>query len=245
MATQAVRAGTAPARAADGGRGAPPDALPAPAVPRARVHRVHRLHRPGNFATNVAAGCEVRLSAALGRRRREPDGDGDPDAVGEARDRHRQEPARGLPGELLAPVVGAALDPGRGDRDGHRPGGVPRRRDRLQPADRDEPLRLLHHHGGRRVHAALAPALRLPALRGGDRDVPRLDRPLLPDRDLLRASGCVRGGERPGAVVQRVGVGAARGRDPRRDRDAARDLPALGADPGPDRPRVEGERGGC
>ena len=52
-------------------------------------------------------------------------------------------------------------------------------------------------------------------------------------------------GERPRAVVRRVGVGAARGRDPRRDRDAARDLPALGADPGPDRARVEGERAGA
>ena len=41
-------------------------------------------------------------------------------------------------------------------------------------------------------------------------------------------------------------VGAARGRDPRRDRDAARDLPPLGADPGPDRPRDDAEaRDGC
>ena len=35
-------------------------------------------------------------------------------------------------------------------------------------------------------------------------------------------------------AFQGCGVGAARGRDPRRDGDAARDLPALGADAGPD-----------
>ena len=41
-------------------------------------------------------------------------------------------------------------------------------------------------------------------------------------------------------------VDAARGRHPRRDGDAARDLPALGADAGPDRPRdTTRRRSGC
>ena len=48
------------------------------------------------------------------------------------------------------------------------------------------------------------------------------------------------------AAVRGHGVGAARGRHPRRDGDAARDLPALGADAGPDRRRGRrGARGGC
>ena len=49
---------------------------------------------PGNFATNVAGGRQVRLPAGVGDRRREPDGDGDPVDEREARYRDRPEPAR-------------------------------------------------------------------------------------------------------------------------------------------------------
>ena len=112
------------------------------AVPRAGVHRVRRLHRPGQLRDQHRRRLEVRLHARLGDRRLEPDGDADPDAVGEARHRDRQEPARGLPRPVLAPHVVPALGAGRGDRDGDRPGRVPRRRDRLPPAARDEPVRL-------------------------------------------------------------------------------------------------------
>ena len=59
---------------------------------------------PGNFATNVAAGARVRLPADVGGPDGEPDGDAHPVDVGEARHRHRHEPARGLPGALLPPV---------------------------------------------------------------------------------------------------------------------------------------------
>ena len=45
---------------------------------------------PGNFATNMAAGREVRLPAPLGHPRREPDGDADP--VDEREARHRDRP---------------------------------------------------------------------------------------------------------------------------------------------------------
>ncbi len=44
------------------------------------------------------------------------------------------------------------------------------------------------------------------------------------------------------SALRRLRVGADRGRDPRGDRDAACDLPALGPDPGSDRARIEGER---
>ena len=63
---------------------------------------------PGNFATNIARRRAVRVPAALGRRRREPDRDADPDPVGEARHRDRQEPAGALPRDVLAPHARSA-----------------------------------------------------------------------------------------------------------------------------------------
>ena len=98
---------------------------------------------PGNFATNIAAGSKFgylliwvivasnlmamviqTLSAKLGI------------ATGHNLPEICREP-------LLAAHVRRALAPGRGDRDGDRPRRVPGRGDRLQPADRDEPLRLV------------------------------------------------------------------------------------------------------
>ena len=49
---------------------------------------------PGNFATNIAVGLAVRLPAALGHPRLEPDGDADPDDEREARHRDRRQPRR-------------------------------------------------------------------------------------------------------------------------------------------------------
>ena len=57
---------------------------------------------PGNFATNIARRRAVRLPAAVGRARRQPDGDADPVPVGEARDRHRPQPARAVSRALSA-----------------------------------------------------------------------------------------------------------------------------------------------
>ena len=67
---------------------------------------------PGNFATNIAGGRQVRLSAALGDPRRQPDRDGRPDPVGEARNRLRKEPRRGMSREIQPPHIVRALDPG-------------------------------------------------------------------------------------------------------------------------------------
>ena len=56
---------------------------------------------PGNFATNIAAGAQFGYLLLWVVVARQPDRDADPDPVGEARDRDRQEPARALPRDLL------------------------------------------------------------------------------------------------------------------------------------------------
>ena len=79
------------------------------AVPRPGVHRRRRLHRPGQLRDQHRGRGEVRLPAAVGRPRGEPDRDGRPDAVGEARHRHRQEPSRALPRALQPPHVASGM----------------------------------------------------------------------------------------------------------------------------------------
>ena len=74
-----------------------PRAQAAVAVPRPGLRRLGRLHRSRQLRDEHRLRRPVRLHAALGRPRGEPDRDGRADAVGEARDRHRQEPARALP----------------------------------------------------------------------------------------------------------------------------------------------------
>ena len=78
------------------------------AVPRPGVHRLRRVHRPGQLRHQYRRRLAVRLHAGLGDRRRQPDGDADPDAVGEARDRHRSQPAGALPRALLPPHARSA-----------------------------------------------------------------------------------------------------------------------------------------
>ena len=98
------------------------------AVPRAGFRRRRRLRRSGNFATNMAGGAKFgylllwvivaangmamliqSLSAKLGI----ATGQNLPEVCRERFPRRRDD---------------RSLDPGRGDRDGHRPGRVPRRR---------------------------------------------------------------------------------------------------------------------
>ena len=52
---------------------------------------------PGNFATNITAGSQLRLPAGLGRGGQQPDGDADPVPLRQGRHRHRQEPRRAVP----------------------------------------------------------------------------------------------------------------------------------------------------
>ena len=208
-----------------------------PAVPRPRVRRLRRLHRPGQLRHQHRRRLEVRLHALLGDPRLEPDGDADPDALGQARDRHRPQPARGLPRQLLAPHLARALGPGRADRDGDRPGRVPRRGARAAPALRDGALPGRADHRRRHLPDPRPAALRPARLRGGDRRLRGRDRHLLPGRALLRPPAARHGRAALGqAGVRGQRVGAARGRDPRRDGDAARDLPPLRADAEPRRP---------
>ena len=49
---------------------------------------------PGNFATNIAGGAQVRLPAAVGAARGQPDGHADPEPLGEDRHRDRARTSR-------------------------------------------------------------------------------------------------------------------------------------------------------
>ena len=64
------------------------------ARPRPGVRRVRRLRRPRQLRDEHRRRRELRLPAAVGAARREPHGDADPEPVGEARHRDRQQPAR-------------------------------------------------------------------------------------------------------------------------------------------------------
>ena len=161
-------------------------AVPPAPVHRACVRRVRRLHRPGQLRHEHRRRLEVRLHARVGDRRLEPDGDAHPDAVREARHRHRTEPPRGLPRALLAPDVARAVGAGRGDRDGDGPRRVPRRCDRLPPALRHRPLPRDADHGRDDVRDPRAATLRLQAVRGRDHRLRRRDRGVLHRRALVR-----------------------------------------------------------
>ena len=241
MATRASARGTGEAR--------PPGraAVPPPPVPRAGVHRLRSptstraTSRRTSPAARSSATCCVwvivasNLMAML-----------DPDALGEARHRHRAatsprsaaRASRGARAILLwlqAEVIAMATDLAEflGAALGfHLLFGIG-----LFPAA------ILT--GDRGVRDPRPAALRLPAARGDDRGDGRRDRRLLRDRALLREPAAP--GRRPkhAVVPQFAGTEsrAARGRDPRRDRDAARDLPALGADAGPRSCPKSDERG--
>ena len=97
------------------------------ALPRPGVHRRGRLHRPGQLRHQHRRRSAVRLHAAVGGGGRQPDGDVDPDPVGQARDRHRQEPPGAVSRHILAGPRSAS-DTGRDRRhvDRHRRGRQPR-----------------------------------------------------------------------------------------------------------------------
>ena len=198
---------------------------------------VHRLRSPTSTpATSRPTSPPARkfgyllLWVVLAR---EPDRDGGPDAVGEARDRDRQEPARALPREVLPAQLDRPLDPGRGGRDGDRHRRGRRRRARAQPAVRDPAVPGGADRRRRRVRDPRAPAAGLPPARGRDRG-PR--RASCSSRSGSRSSTPKPNARRrrrppvhPG--LRRHREHPARHRHPRRDGDAARRLPALGADP--------------
>ncbi len=193
---------------------------------------------PGNFATNFAAGAQFgylllwvilvanvmamliqSLSAKLGV------------ATG-----------KNLP-ELCRehfPRVGEPRDVGAGRARRHRdrPGRGRRWRDRAEPAVRDPAVHRRRDHRRDRVRPAGAAEPRAPAVRAGHRAAPRRDpggsgQHPVPDR---RRPG--RRARRPHPAVRRRGEPAAGDRHPRCHGHAARDLPALRADPAPAARRV-------
>ncbi len=209
---------------------------PGLALPRPRLRRRRRLHRPRQLRDQHRRRRQVRLPAALGDPLGQPDRDGRPDPVGEARHRDRQEPRRALPRALLAPHLDRALDPGRDRRDGDRHRRGRRRRARPQPALRHPALPGRGDRRRRRLRDPRPAADGLPAARGRDHGAGRRRRRLLRLRALPRQSRRRRSRQAPlRAGLRRHREHPAGDRDHRRDGDAARRLPALGADPAPDR----------
>ena len=98
---------------------------------RSRVRRRRRLRRPRQRRHEHGRGCDVRVPAALGARRGDPDGGARAVPVGEGRLAHRPLTARA--GGRSQPDVGApdVLGAGRGRRRRHRP-----RRDRRRRRSR-------------------------------------------------------------------------------------------------------------
>ena len=206
------------------------------AIPRPRLRRRRRLHRPRQLRHQHRRRRQVRLPAALGDPRGQPDRDGRADPVGEAGDRDRQEPRRALPRNVLAAHLDRPLAAGRGGGDGdrHRRGG--RRRARPQPALRHPALPGRPDRRRRRLRDPRPAAAGLPPARGGDHGPGRCRRRLLRLRALPRQPGRRRSGQAPlRARLRRHREHPARHRDHRRDGDAARDLPALGVDPAANR----------
>ena len=126
---------------------------------------------------------------------------------------------------------------GRADRDGHRPGRVRRRGDRAEPALRRAAVPRRPDHRRRRVRRSSR--CRRAATGASSSSIVGLLGVILSASSTTRcgsASTPARRAERlrPGFDGHRQR--AARHRHPRRDRHAARDLPALGADAGPHPP---------
>ena len=166
---RAPRAGAVRARA---------DARPRP-VPRpagaagAGVRRRGRVHRSRQLRDQHRGRREVRLPARLGDRRRQPHGDARAVPVGQGRHRDRPEPAGAVPGAPAAAGHVGPVGAGGDHRDRHRSRRVRRGGHRAQPAVRRTAVRRRPDHRGRRVRHPRAAAARLPALRAGDRRLPR------------------------------------------------------------------------
>ena len=139
--------------------------LAARAGPRARraaaarpgVRRRGRLRRPGQLRHQHRRRREVRLPAAVGDPRREPDGDA---RSSTCRRRSASRPARTCPSCAAStsrgPVTVRPVGAGRADRDRDRPRRVRRRRDRAQPAVRRPAVRRRPDHRASSRSAILA-----------------------------------------------------------------------------------------
>ena len=185
---------------------------------------------PGNFATNIAGGAKygymllwvivaANLMAMLVQYLSAKTGIATGKNLPELCREHFQQ-ARDV-----RPVAA-----GRGDRDRHRPRRVRRRRDRAQPALRRAAVRRRPDDRGRRVRDPRAADPRAPQVRARDHRLPRRSSSSASCTTCCR-SASTRGdfAAGPDPALRRHRQRPARRRHPRRDRDAARRLPALGA----------------
>lgn len=219
------RDGAGGVRFVEGGQARRPQAV---AVSWAGVHRVGGICGSRQFRDQHFGRGAVRVFAFVGDPLLEPDGYARPVHVGEARHRHGQEPAGGLPGEVLQTGFLYPLGAGGDHRDGDRPRGVHRGGAGVEPALRDTAFPGGTHHRGWSLRHPLVAEPRFPAAGGGDRGDGRRDRRRLRLPDVLRRAGGRQNTRRPlHAAVRRDRERAARNRNPRRDRNAARDLLAL------------------
>ncbi len=199
---------------------------------RAGVRRIDRLRRPGQLRHEHRRRRPLRLSAAVGRPGRQPDGDAGAVPVGQARHRHRTEPAPGGTGPLPAGLHVGHVGAGRGDGDVHRHRRVPGRGARLEPSLRRAATAGGPDHRRDRVCHPRAAVARIPPLRARDFRAAwdRLSR--LPLRDAAHRPVDGRVAPRLHAGPQRNQLALHRRRHRRRDSDAPCHLPALRADAG-------------
>ena len=238
-------------------------ALPAPLMPKSPLERMRSRGKvrgtigllgpafvaaiayvdPGQLRHQHRGRRELRLPPALGDPRRQPDGDARAVPVGQGRGHDGQEPPRALPRGVPPSRHLGPVGPGRARGHGHRPRRARGRRDRAQPAVRHPAVPGRPHHRGGRVRHPRPPAARLPALRARHHRLSRGHPLRLPLRGAARRARTSSGvTERVRPRLRRHREHPARHGHPRRDRDAARDLPPLGAHPGPDRAaRHDGE----
>ncbi len=191
---------------------------------------------PGNFATNISGGAKfgylllwVVLAANLVAMLVQAQSA----KLGIATGKNLAELCRE---RFSPPHLDRPLAAGRGRRDGLRPRRDRRRRARPQPALRHPALRRRADRRRRHLHPARPAAARLPPARGGDHGPGRRRRRRLRLRALQRLARRRR--SRPPPLrprLRRHRKHPAGDRHRRRDGDAARHLPALGADPEPDR----------
>ena len=194
------------------------------------VRGLGRLRRPGELRHQLRRRRRAWLRAGVGHRDGQPDGR--PGAVPHLQGRavHRPQPARTVPGPVRPPGQRDALAAGRDHRDGHRPRRVRRRRGRDQPALRRPAARGRPDHRGRRLRHPGPGTARLPALRAGDHRPAGAGRGRLRVPVLRRRRPAVRAARRrPGAAPGRRRHPRPDRRHHRRDRHAARGLPALSA----------------
>ncbi len=145
------------------------------------------VRRPGQLRDQHPGWRQVRLPAAVGGARRQPDRDAHPIPIRQARHRLRPRPAAERARPLLTARRVGHVDPGGDHRDVDRHRRVPRRRARPQPAVRGPAAAGGLHHRRDRVRDPRPSESRLPPLRARDHGAARDHLPGLPVRGAARS----------------------------------------------------------